>query len=47
MVRNYNMPFYHDFYLILDVAIGGGFGGYIDPAFTGANMELDYIRVYR
>lgn len=42
-----SIPFNHDFFLIMNVAIGGGFGGTIDPAFTGAAMEVDYIRVYQ
>ena len=39
-------PFNNDFFLILNVAMGGTFGGDIDPAFTEASMEIDYIRVY-
>lgn len=41
------IPFNHDFFLIMNVAIGGGFGGAIDPAFTSAAMEVDYVRVYQ
>ena len=40
-------PFNHDFYLILNLAMGGLFGGEVDPAFTHATMEVDYIRVYQ
>jgi beta-glucanase (GH16 family) len=40
-------PFNQDFFLILNVAIGGGFGGPVDPAFTISTMEVDYIRVYQ
>jgi beta-glucanase (GH16 family) len=47
-VANSNaIPFNHDFFLILNVAMGGNFGGAIDPAFTGASMEVDYVRVYQ
>lgn len=42
-----SIPFNHDFYLILNLAMGGTFGGTIDPAFTNATMEVDYIRVYK
>ncbi len=41
------MPFNQNFFLILNVAMGGDFGGTIDPAFTSAQMEIDYIRVYQ
>ena len=42
-----SIPFNHDFFLILNVAMGGGFGGTPDPAVTNATMEIDYIRVYK
>lgn len=41
------IPFKHDFYLILNLAMGGGFGGEIDPNYTSSNMEVDYVRVYK
>lgn len=41
------IPFNHDFFLILNVAMGGTFGGAVDPAFTNATMEVDYVRVYK
>jgi beta-glucanase (GH16 family) len=41
------VPFNHDFFLIMNVALGGGFGDAIDPAFKSAAMEVDYIRVYQ
>ena len=40
------VPFNKNFFLILNVAMGGNFGGTIDPAFTQSAMEVDYIRVY-
>lgn len=47
-VANTNsLPFNHDFFLILNVAMGGDFGGTIDPTFTQSNMEIDYVRVYQ
>ena len=42
-----SIPFNHDFFLILNVAMGGGFGGSPDAAVTNATMEIDYIRVYK
>lgn len=39
--------FNKDFFLILNVAMGGTFGGAIDPAFSESSMEVDYIRVYQ
>ncbi|GAA3508400.1 hypothetical protein GCM10022393_19450 [Aquimarina addita] len=45
--NNSSLPFDSDFFLILNVAMGGGFGGDIDPAFTESTMEIDYIRVYQ
>ncbi|WP_130735217.1 family 16 glycosylhydrolase [Flavobacterium sp. J27] len=42
-----SVPFNHDFFLILNVAMGGTFGGTIDPAFTQSSMEVDYVRVYQ
>jgi beta-glucanase (GH16 family) len=42
-----NIPFNHDFFFILNLAIGGNFGGAVDPALTNATMEVDYIRVYK
>ena len=42
-----SLPFNHDFFLIMNMAMGGNFGGAIDPAVTKATMEVDYIRVYQ
>jgi PKD repeat protein len=47
VINSGNIPFNHDFFLILNVAMGGGFAGAVDPAFTNAAMEVDYVRVYR
>ena len=41
-----SVPFNQEFFFILNVAMGGVFGGTVDPAFTNATMEIDYIRVY-
>jgi beta-glucanase (GH16 family) len=40
------LPFSQPFFLLLNIAMGGNFGGAIDPAFTSSAMEIDYVRVY-
>lgn len=40
-------PFDEDQFLIFNIAMGGTLGGDIDPAFTEATMEIDYVRVYQ
>lgn len=35
------------YYIKLNLALGGGWGGSIDPNFTSATFEIDYIRVYQ
>ncbi|TYP74370.1 glycoside hydrolase family 16 protein [Aquimarina intermedia] len=41
-------PFYEkDFFLILNLAMGGNLGGAIDPAFVSSSLEVDYVRVYQ
>ena len=42
-----NLPFNQNFFLILNMAMGGTFGGSIDPNFNNAVMEVDYVRVYQ
>ncbi|MFZ0598271.1 MAG: family 16 glycosylhydrolase [Flavobacterium sp.] len=42
-----SLPFNSDFFLILNVAMGGNLGGNIDPAFIQSSMEIDYVRVYQ
>lgn len=40
-------PFNADFFLILNVAMGGNFGGAIDPDFIASTLEIDYVKVYQ
>lgn len=47
VANNGSLPFNADFFLIMNVAMGGAFGGAVDPAFTSATMEVDYVRVYK
>ncbi len=39
-------PFNKNFYLIVNLAMGGNWGGDVDPNFTSSTLEVDYIRVY-
>jgi hypothetical protein len=41
-----SLPFNQNFFLIINCAIGGNFGGTIDPNFVSSTYEIDYIRVY-
>ena len=40
-------PFNQEFFILLNVAMGGSLGGTIDSGFTNDTMEIDYIRVYQ
>ncbi|WZL90399.1 family 16 glycosylhydrolase [Salinimicrobium sp. 3283s] len=40
-------PFNQEFFLILNVAMGGNFGGEIDPDFSESSMIIDYIKVFQ
>ena len=40
-------PFDKDHFIILNLAMGGTFGGAIDPEFSESSLEIDYIRVYQ
>lgn len=40
-------PFNKDFFLILNIAMGGTLGGEIAQEFTEATMEIDYVKVYQ
>ena len=39
-------PFNSEFYLIVNLAVGGSFGGPVDSALTSGTMLVDYIRYY-
>jgi beta-glucanase (GH16 family) len=47
MANSTSVPFNKDFFLLLNLAMGGGFGGPVEPAFTSAIYEIEYVRVYR
>jgi beta-glucanase (GH16 family) len=42
-------PFDHPFHLLLNIAVGGSWGGVrgVDPTIWPQRMEIDYVRVYR
>jgi beta-glucanase (GH16 family) len=42
-----SVPYNQNFFILLNVAMGGNFGGTVDPNFSNATMEVDYIRVYQ
>ena len=42
-----SVPFNHDFFCILNLAMGGSLGGTVSSSFTSDVMEVDYIRVYK
>lgn len=45
--NNSSLPFNHNFFIIMNMAIGGNFGGAIDPNLSEAVFEIDYVRVYQ
>lgn len=44
--NNSSLPFNQKFFLIMNCAMGGTFGGAIDPNFVSSTFEVDYIRVF-
>jgi beta-glucanase (GH16 family) len=45
--NNSTLPFNQNFFVLLNLAMGGTFGGTIDAAFNNATFEVDYVRVYQ
>ncbi|MBW4360186.1 glycoside hydrolase family 16 protein [Flavobacterium taihuense] len=45
-INSDKFPFNKNFYLIVNLAMGGSWGGPVDPNFTSSTLEVDYIRVY-
>ncbi|HRD59039.1 MAG TPA: family 16 glycosylhydrolase [Ferruginibacter sp.] len=41
------IPFNHNFFLILNLAMGGNFGGPVAASVNGGTLEVDYVRVYQ
>lgn len=44
--NNNNYPFNWDFFMIMNIAMGGNLGGAIAADLTYARMEVEYVRVY-
>jgi beta-glucanase (GH16 family) len=44
---NEGWPFDKPYFLILNLAIGGNWGGEIDNAIFPAEMQIDYVRIYQ
>jgi beta-glucanase (GH16 family) len=44
--NNSSLPFNKPFFFIFNCAMGGNFGGAVDPNFTSATFEIDYVHVY-
>lgn len=46
---NVNAPFDQNFHIILNLAVGGQFDGWVEPRedFTSADMVVDYVRVFQ
>jgi len=40
-------PYDQPFHLILNLAVGGNWGGDVDPNWTKQNLEIDYVRIYQ
>jgi beta-glucanase (GH16 family) len=45
-VNNSTLPFNKPFFFIFNCAMGGNLGGAVDPNFTSATFEIDYVHVY-
>lgn len=42
-----SLPFNQPYFIIMNCAMGGNFGGTIDPSFQQSVFEIDYVRVYQ
>lgn len=47
LVNSTALPFNNNFYLLINLAMGGNFSGAVDPNLKEATMEVDYVRVYK
>jgi beta-glucanase (GH16 family) len=45
--NNNTLPFNQNFFVLLNLAMGGTFGGPVDSGFTTATYEVDYVRVFQ
>ncbi|MDP2058186.1 MAG: glycoside hydrolase family 16 protein [Flavobacteriaceae bacterium] len=42
-----SVPFNKNFFLLINFAMGGNFGGAVDGAFTQSTYEIDYVKVFQ
>ena len=42
-----SLPFNWDFFIIINIAMGGTFGGSVPSDFISDVMEVDYVKVYK
>jgi beta-glucanase (GH16 family) len=47
VATNEGWPFDKPYYLILNLAVGGNWGGEIDPNIFPNEMQIDYVRIYK
>jgi hypothetical protein len=47
VANNVGLPFNANFFIIMNVAMGGDLGGTVDPGFLQSTMEVDYVKVYQ
>jgi len=47
VANNSTLPFNANFFLIMNVAMGGTFGGAVASDFSQSSMEVEYVRVYQ
>jgi beta-glucanase (GH16 family) len=47
MANSPSIPYNKDFFILLNLAMGGTLGGTIDATLNSATYEIDYVRVYR
>lgn len=47
VINNNSLPFNQNFFILLNVAMGGNFAGKVDPLFSDDAMKIDYVRVFQ
>ncbi|MDP3353869.1 MAG: family 16 glycosylhydrolase, partial [Flavobacteriaceae bacterium] len=47
VTTNEGWPFDKPYYLILNLAMGGNWGGEVDETFFSVDFQIDYVRIYQ
>jgi beta-glucanase (GH16 family) len=47
MANSPSLPYNKDFFILLNLAMGGSLGGTVDATLNSSTYEIDYVRVYR